>query len=213
MSNDQLVCRLVRDQEQVRRRSVAGDALVLLLLCVVEFYLCFGTGAMRHNMPMAMGQPPFWWKIGSLGLVALIGGWATIVSLETVESPCQGLRWLVGVVALCLAVDWVTGTRCGGLSALATRPNWSGGLLCACKMMLLSVPAVIGFGLLMWSGRPTETTVTALADGIAAAAWVAFVFAFACPYNGSPYIAMLNAVGCGLVTVFARLVLSRLTRW
>ena len=60
---------------------------------------------------------------------------------------------------------------------------------------------------------PLQQALIRTADGIAAAAWVAFVFAFACPYNGSPYIAMLNAVGCGLVTVFARLVLSRLTPW
>jgi hypothetical protein len=213
MPNDRLVDRLVSDLKPVRRRSATGDALALVLLCVIELGLFFGLGAMRPDMPMAMEQPSFWWKLGSLGVIALVGGSVAIVSLDPVESPRRGLRWLVGIVALCLAIGWIIDAGRGGLPALAARLNWHDGLQCVYKMVLLSVPAVIGFGLLMRRGAPTDTGGTALAAGIAAATWGAFVFVFACPYDDPLYIAVWYAVGCGLIAVFARLVLPRLTRW
>jgi hypothetical protein len=213
MSNDRLVDRLVSDLKPVRRRSASGDAFVLVLLCAIELGLFIGLGAMRPDMPMAMEQPSFWWKLGSLGVIALVGGSVAIVSLDPVESPRRGLRWLFGIVALCLAIGWIIDAGRSGLPALAVRLNWHDGLTCVYEMALLSVPAVIGFGLLMRRGASTDTGGTALAAGIAATAWGAFVFVFACPHNDPLYIAVWYAIGSGVVTMFARLVLPRLTRW
>jgi hypothetical protein len=78
---------------------------------------------------------------------------------------------------------------------------------------VLSLPAVIGLGLLMRRGAPTDTGGTSLAVGITAAAWGAFVFVFACPYDDPLYIVVWYSVGCGLVTLLARLALPHLTRW
>jgi hypothetical protein len=213
MPNDSLVDRLVSELKPVRRRSIMRDGLVIGVICAIELGLFLVMGAMRPDMPMAMEEPSFWWKLGSLGLIAMVGGGVAVLSLDPVTSPRPGLRWLVVIVAVCLAAGWIVDASDAGVAALADRLNWLDGIQCVYKMVLLSVPAVVGLGVLMRRGAPTDTAGTALAVGIAAAAWGAFVFVFACPYDDPLYIAVWYAVGCGLVTLFARLVLPRLTRW
>ncbi len=79
--------------------------------------------------------------------------------------------------------------------------------------MALSLPPLLGLGLLMRGGAASEPRATSLAVGIAASAWGAFVFAFACPYDDPFYIVVWYMAGCGLVTLAARLLLPLLTRW
>lgn len=213
MPNRQLVDRLVSDLKPVRRRSMGRDAAILGLLCATELVLFLGLGAMRPDMPMAMRLPSFWWKLVSLAVIALVSGVVAVLSLDPVRSPRRGLRFVAGIVALCLAAGWFVDASRGGLPTLAARLNWHDGLQCVAKMVALSVPAVVGLGLLMRRGAPTDAGGTALAAGVAAAAWGAFVFVFACPYDDPLYIAVWYAAGCGLVTGFARLVLPRLTHW
>jgi hypothetical protein len=67
--------------------------------------------------------------------------------------------------------------------------------------------------LLMRRGAPTDTRGTSLLVGLAAAAWGAFVFVFACPFNDPLYIAVWYSVGCGTVTLLSRFVLPRLAHW
>jgi hypothetical protein len=160
-----------------------------------------------------MELPSLWWKFGSLGVIAVVGGAVAIVSLDPAESPRRGLRWLAAIVAICLAAGWIIDASGDGFPALAARLSWHEGLECVWKVVLLSVPPVAGLGLLMRRGAPTDAGGTAFAVGIAAAAWGAFVFAFACPHDDPLYIAVWYAVGCGSVTVLARLLLPRLTRW
>ncbi len=213
MSNNRLVDRLVGELKPIRRRTAGADAAIFALLCVVELGLFLGLGAMRPDMPLAMEQPSFWWKLGSLGVIALVGGLVAILSFDPVESPRRGLRWLSATIALSLVTGWVIDASRDGLPALVARLNWHDGLQCVYKMVLLSMPAVVGLGLLMRRGAPTDASGTSLAVGIAAAAWGAFVFVFACPHDDPLYIAVWYAVGCGLVTLLARSVLPRLTRW
>jgi len=213
MLNEQLLERLVTDLKPVRRRTWRRDALVFALLCVIELALFAGLGSARPDICAAMALPSFWWKLGSLGAIAVVGAAVAIVSLDPVESPRRGLHWLVGIVAICLAIGWLIDASGGGLQGLVARVDWPDGLECVGSMVLLSVPPVVGLGLLMRRGAPTDSGGTALAVGIAAAAWGAFVFVFACPYDDPLYVAVWYAVGCGLVTGFARLVLPWLTRW
>jgi len=213
MPSDHLVNRLVDDLKPVRRRSAAGDAAMLALAGTVELALFLGLGFMRPDMPMAMEQPSFWWKLGSLGVIALVGGAVAVLSFDPTASPRRGLRWLVALIAVCLAAGWFVDAARAGLPALFERLHWQDGLECVAKMAALSVPAVIGLGLLMRRGAATDAGRTALASGIAAAAWGAFVFVFACPFDDPLYIAVWYAIGCGLVTGFARLALPRVTRW
>lgn len=213
MPTDRLVDRLVSDLTPVRRRSAAKDAAILGLIGATELALFLGLGAMRHDMPMAMQQPSFWWKLGSLGVIALGGAVVAILSFNPVASPRRGLRWLAAVIACCIAAGWIIDASGSGLSTLAARLRWRDGLECVGEMVALSVPAVTGFGLLMRRGAATDAGGSALASGFAAAAWGAFVFVFACPFDDPLYIAVWYAVGCGLVTGFTRLALPRLARW
>lgn len=213
MADDPLIDRLARGLRPVRRRSGGRDAALLGLLGAVELALFLRLGATRPDMPMAMQQPSFWWKLGSLGLIALVGAAVAVVSFDPVRSPRRGLRWLVATVALCLLAGWVVDASRDGWPVLAARVNWREGVQCASKIVALSVPPVLGLGLLMRHGAPTDPGGAALASGIAAAAWGAFVFVFACPYDDPLYIAVWYAVGCGGITALARLALPHLARW
>ena len=213
MRTDVLIDRLISELKPVRRRTALRDAIVLVVLCAVELGLFLALGLMRPDMPMAMHLPSFWWKLASLGLIALVSGTVAIVSLDPVRSPRRGLRWTAALIVVCLAIGWILDASRDGYSVLLARLDWPSGLQCLYKMVVLSVPAVIGLGLLMRRGAPTNGGGTALAAGLAAAAWGSFVFVFACPFDDPFYVAVWYSLGCGTVTLFARFTLPRLTRW
>lgn len=213
MQSDQFLDQLTSDLKPVRRRSARSEALVLATVCVIELGLIFSLGMMRPDMPLAMGLPSFWWKLGSLALIALIGASCAILSFNPVESPRRGLRSLVTIAMLSLTIGFVLDASHDGLAALAMRLDWHEGVRCVGQMVLLSVPMAIALGLLMRRGAPTDLGGTSLASGAAAAGWGAFVFVFACQHDDPLYIAVWYTIGCGLVTLFARLLLPRLTRW
>jgi hypothetical protein len=183
------------------------------MLGIVELGLFLAFGLMRPDMPMAMHLPSFWWKLTSLGLIALVSGAIAILSLDPIRSPRRGLRWVFALIALSLATGWVLDAASDGYAALLTRLDWRDGLQCFGKMVALSVPAVIALGLLMRRGAPTDQGGTALAAGLAAAAWGAFVFVFACPFDDPFYVFVWYSLGCGVVALFARITLPCLTRW
>src|SRR5215469_9910151 len=213
MQHDQLVDRLAADLKAIRRRSVQSELLILATLCGIELGLFLAVGMMRPDMPEAMDHLSFWWKLSSLGLIALIGASAAIISFNPAESPRRGLRSLVAILVLCLAIGWVIDASQNGLPTLATRLDWHEGVKCVCQMVLLSIPAAIALGLFMRRGAPTDLNGTSLASGVAAAGWGAFVFVFACQHDDPLYVAVWYTVGCGLVILFARLLLPWLTRW
>jgi hypothetical protein len=213
MRTDPLIDRLTNELKPVRRRTAWSDALALFVLCAIEFGLFLVMGMMRSDMPMAMHIPSFWWKLGSLGLIGLVSGTVAIMSLDPVRSPRRGLRWIVALITVCLASGWLLDASRDGFSTLISRLDWVNGLQCLYEMVVLSVPVVIGLGLLMRRGAPTDHAGTALAAGLAAAAWGAFVFVFACPFDDPLYVTVWYSLGCGAVTLFARFTLPRLTRW
>ena len=213
MRTDPLIDRLTDELKPVRRRTAWSDALALFVLCAIELGLFLVMGMMRSDMPMAMHVPSFWWKLASLGLIGLVSGTVAIMSLDPVRSPRRGLRWIVALITVCLACGWLLDASRDGVSTLINRLDWVNGLQCLYEMVVLSVPAVIGLGLLMRRGAPTDHAGTALAAGLAAAAWGAFVFVFACPFDDPLYVAVWYSLGCGTVTLFARFTLPRLTCW
>ena len=213
MVDHQLLERLVDDLRPSRRRRPGIEAMAILLLCALELALLLGTGFARRDMTQAMSQASFWWKLGSLGLLAVGGGFTSILSFDPARSPRRGLRWLLALVALCVGAGWFVATPHAALSALLARIDSSGGIVCVAKIMVLSIPPLLGLGLLMRRAAPTEPGHTALAVGITAAACGAFMFVFACPHDDPLYIAVWYLVGCGLVTLATRLLLPILTRW
>ena len=90
MRTESLVDRLSKDLRPVQRRSMAREALLLLLLAAVEVAAFLGMGFMRPDMPVAMEAPSFWWKLTSMGLIAVLGAGVAILSGDPVRSPRRG---------------------------------------------------------------------------------------------------------------------------
>jgi hypothetical protein len=213
MRTDSLVDRLAQDLRPVRPRSVRREALLLLLLGVAEVGAFLGMGFMRPDMPVAMEAPSFWWKLTSLGLIAFLGAGVALLSADPVRSPRRGLRWIVICIAVIFASGWAIDAAGNGMAELVRRLDWIHGLQCVWKMVVLSIPPAIVLGGLIRRGAPTDRSGTALAAGLASAAWGAFVFVFACPSDDPLYIAVWYTIGCSIVTLLGRAILMRLSRW
>jgi hypothetical protein len=213
MSFDSLIDRLSGDLNPVRPRRLWRDVPIIAAICVAEIIVFFALGVALPNMPMRMHQPTLWWRLVSLGLIAVISGVPAILSFTPTYSPRRALRWLSVVIGVCLAAGLSIGAGPDDLESLARRIDWTNGIQCAAKMIALSVPPVLGLGALMRRGAPTDGSGTALLVGIAGAAWGAFVFVFACPFNDPLYIAVWYTVGCGTVVLVSRAILPRLSRW
>ncbi len=213
MRTDALVERLAQDLRPVRPRSIRREALLLLLLGFVELAAFIGMGFMRPDMPEAMEAPSFWWKLSSMGLIALLGAGVALLSADPVRSPRRGLRWILVCIAAIFASGWLIDATGNGVAELVHRLDWTHGLQCVWKMAVLSIPPAIALGALLRRGAPTDRSGTALAAGLSSAAWGAFVFVFACPSDDPLYIAVWYTVGCSIVTILGRLILMRLSRW
>jgi hypothetical protein len=213
MRTDSLVDRLSQDLRPVRPRSITREALLLLLLGVLEVAAFLGLGFMRPDMPVAVEAPSFWWKLTSMGLIAVLGAGVAILSADPVRSPRRGLRWILVCIVAILASGWLIDASGHGLADLVRRLDWSQGLQCVWKMVALSIPPAIALGVLVRRGAPTDRGGTALAAGLSSAAWGAFVFVFACPSDDPLYIAVWYTVGCSIVTIVGRAALLRLSRW
>jgi hypothetical protein len=213
MRTESLVDRLSRDIRPVRRRSIAREALLLLFLAGVEIAAFLGMGFMRPDIPVAMEAPSFWWKLTSMGLIAVLGAGVAILSADPVRSPRRGLRWILVCIVAILASGWLIDAAGNGLADLVHRLEWSQGLQCVWKMVVLSIPPAVALGVLIRRGAPTDRAGTALAAGLSSAAWGAFVFVFACPSDDPLYIAVWYTVGCSIVTILGRTILIRLSRW
>jgi hypothetical protein len=213
MRTESLVDRLSQDIRPVRRRSIAREALLLLFLAGIEISAFLGMGFMRPDIPVAMEAPSFWWKLTSMGLIAVLGAGVAILSADPVQSPRRGLRWILVCIVAILAGGWLIDAAGNGLADLVHRLDWSQGLQCVWKMVVLSIPPAVALGVLIRRGAPTDRAGTALAAGLSSAAWGAFVFVFACPSDDPLYIAVWYTVGCSIVTILGRTILIRLSRW
>ena len=213
MRTESLLDRLCQDLRPVRRRSIAREAQLLLFLGAVEAAAFLGMGFMRPDMPVAMEAPSFWWKLTSMGLIAVLGAGVAILSADPVQSPRRGLRWILVCIVAILASGWLIDAAGHGTADLVRRLDWSQGVQCVWKMIVLSIPPAIALGELIRRGAPTDRAGTALAAGLSSAAWGAFVFVFACPSDDPLYIAVWYTVGCSIVTILGRAILIRLSRW
>ena len=212
MRTDSLLDHLSQDLRPVRRRNILREASFLLLLGVVEIAAFLGMGFMRPDMLVAMEAPSFWWKLSSLGLIAVLGAGVAILSSDPIRSPRRGLRWILICIVI-LATGWLIDAANNGLADMLRRLDWLQGVQCVWKMVVLSIPPAIGLSILIRRGAPTDPAGTALAAGLSSAAWGAFVFVFACPSDDPLYIAFWFTLGCSIVTILGRAILIRLSRW
>ena len=213
MQTEHVITQLVGHLQPVRPRTARRDALVLLVLFGVELAMALGLGATRTDLPEAAATMSFWWKLVTLGAVAALGGALTLLSLDPARSPRQGLRWMLSIAAASLATGWMIDAAHDGWPALVQRIDWPTGVECVVQIVVLSLPAVAALTLLMRRGAPTDANASALAAGLAAAGWGAFVFVFSCPYDDPLYVVLWYGLGCGAVAAVTRLLLPHLIRW
>jgi hypothetical protein len=208
-----LVDELAADLRPVRRRNVGVETLAIAALCAIELALWLMAGMARPDLIHVMETTPtFCWKMSSAGVLAVIGAATAIASLDPPASPRRGLAWIATGVALFLASACL-GVAIVGLSDPIARLDWRDGVDCVARLVLLSIPPIAAFGLLMRRAAPTDLAGTAMACGVAAAAWAAFVFMFACPHDDPLYIAVWYTIGCAVCALVARAILPRLARW
>ena len=213
MKLDALIEQLTDDLEPVRPRRLWADVLILALIAVLELALLFGLGFAHLDTQRIMTQPSMGWRLVSLGVIALMSGFLAVRSFDPAYSAKDALRWLALIVALCVVYGVIMGGLPAGAASLAHRLAWRSGIQCASKIVLLSIPPLAALAVLCRRGAPTDMRRTPLLIGAAAAAWGAFVFVFACPFNDPLYIVVWYGIGCGIVTLAARFLLPRMAHW
>jgi hypothetical protein len=213
MRTESLVDHLSQNLRPVRPRSIKREALLLFVLGAIEIAAFANMGFVRPDIPMAMELPSFWWKLLSMGFIAVLGAGVALMSANPVRSPRRGLRWILACIAVIFATGWLIDAAGDGAGELFRRLDWTHGLQCVWEMVALSIPPAIALGVLIRRAAPTDRSGTALAGGLSSAAWGAFVFVFACPSDDPLYIAVWYTVGCSIVTIVGRAALLRLSRW
>ncbi len=213
MKLDSLIDQLAGDLAPVRPRRFWVDASIMALVAVIELALLFAIGFARLDMHRMMTQPTMGWRIVSLGVISLVSGILAIRSFDPAYSARRSLRWLALIIAICLASGIIMAGLPAGAASLMQRLDWRSGVQCASKIVLLSIPPLLALVVLGRRGAPTDMRRTPLLIGLAAAAWGAFVFIFACPFNDPLYIMVWYGAGCGIVTLACRFLLPRIARW
>lgn len=212
MQTRTLIDHLSRDLKPVRPRTFFSDARMLVILFVIELGLYLGARMFRPDIAFAIYLRSFWWKLLSLGLIGTVGGTATILSVDPTGTSRGSLRFILGLIAMSLLSGWLF-CMPDWLPLPATRLNPMQGLHCVYTIILLSIPFTIGLGLVIRRGAPTDLEGTASTAGIAAAAWGAFIFTFACPIDDPFYIALFYSIGCGAVLICSRRILKYIAHW
>ncbi|AHE56924.1 NrsF family protein [Sphingomonas sanxanigenens] len=209
MSSESLIVHLSSDLAPVQRRSMVREGGLVLALGAIELALFLSVGVMRPDIGHMAGSPYLMWRVGSLGLLAVVACVLAIRSFSPTARPRRGL-----MLACALAVAAIVGgafvTPDGASEcALLDRISPARGMLCAASIFVLSLPIVALLGALMRRAAPTQPRLSALASGIAAGACGAFVFAFCCPFNDPLYVVVWYTVGCAAVAAAARWRLPR----
>ena len=213
MPNDGLIESLVADLKPHSQLPRWAKWAALAGLAVLQVVLMLRVRGMRPDMPMAMMQPSIWWKGGSLAIISLISVVAAVRSFVPASSPHTLLRLLIPALAVALALGWLIDAGSAGFGQLVERLDWRDGVSCMKQVVLLSIPAICVLGLMMRRGAATNPQGTALAIGLAAASWGAFVFVFSCPHDDPFYTAVWYSISVAAIGGIGRIILPLLTRW
>lgn len=209
MSNEALISELTSQLAPVRRRSMMREGALLFALCAVELALFLTVGLMRPDMNQMAGSPFLMWRVGSLGLLAVVACVLAVRSFSPTARPRQGLMVACALAVVALALGPFVAPAGVSDTALLDRIDPARGLMCATSIFVLSLPIVALLGALMRRAAPAQPRLSALASGLAAGACGAFVFAFCCPFNDPLYVIVWYSVGCAAVTAAARWRLPR----
>ncbi|EJL31878.1 NrsF family protein [Novosphingobium sp. AP12] len=209
MSNESLIIDLSSDLAPVQRRSMLREGALVLALGAVELALFLTMGVMRPDMHHMAGSPFLMWRVGSLGLLAVVASALAIRSFQPTARPRRGLMLACSLAVVAIVCGAFVTPEDVGERVLLDRIDPASGVLCAASIFVLSLPIVALLGALMRRAAPTQPRLSALASGIAAGACGAFVFAFCCPFNDPLYVVVWYSVGCTAVAGAARWRLPR----
>lgn len=213
MGTDSLLDALAQDLAPVRRRSMSRDLLILGALATAEVALSLMLSGLRPDWRAAAETPIFWWKAIGVGVLSVIGVTAALRSFAAESSPRGGLRLFAAALSVVLALG--VGLTMGDASrvGLIARLDWRHGVGCLIHTTVLALPMLAAFVWLARRGAPTDPSGTALATGAAAAAWGTFVFTLSCRSDDPFYVIFWYLLGCGTLTLVARVAVVRLIRW
>ena len=209
MSLDTLIHDLSSGLEPVRRRSVLRDAGLLLAVGAGELAVFFAAGMMRPDMGQAIGTPYMGWKLASFAVLVAISWTTALRSLSPVVSAHRGLMLAILAAVLAMLVGSLVDLGAAGDAALASRIEPIRGLRCAVAITILSLPPAAILAYLLRRGAPSHPEESALAVGVAAGSWGAFVFSFCCPSNDPLYVAVWYGAACMAVAAAARWLIPR----
>jgi hypothetical protein len=213
MTSERLLDELASGLTPVRSRSAMRDGMAIAGLAAIELLLFLMLGLHRPDLPHAMGEMSFWWKLISLGLLAGVAVVTAVRSFDPSVSPMKGLRWAAWLGGVVLLTGWGIDTTHHADAPLLARLDWQAGMACLGSMVMLSLPLLIALTVLMRRGAPTDRRESALAAGLGAAAWGAFVFFFRCGHDDPLYIVFWYGSGCVLIAFAGRSLLPLVTRW
>ncbi|MGF7150348.1 hypothetical protein FHS96_004006 [Sphingomonas zeicaulis] len=209
MSNESLIVHLSSDLAPVQRRSMLREGGLVLAIGAAELALFLSLGVMRPDISHMAGSPYLLWRLGSLGLLAVISCVLAIRSFSPTAQPRRGLALACALAVAAIAVGAFVTPNGVSERELLDRINPASGVLCAASIIVLSLPILALLGVVMRRAAPTQPRLSALASGIAAGACGAFFFAFCCPFNDPLYVVVWYSVGCAAVATAARWRLPR----
>jgi hypothetical protein len=213
MKTDQLIDMLSTNVEPVKSEW-GGKALTwaIVLGGAASFCLMLMTGGLRTDMPGGS-------HAGSLALkllfaLSLIGvGTALLIKLNRPGQDGKGLFKLIFLPFLAVGF--------AGIAALAVEPSADWGPICfgthwiAC-LFCIPLFAIIPFAVLIWAlrkGAPTNLRRTGAIAGLVAGALGAAAYAFHCPDDSLPFVAIWYGAMVGLCAWVGAKLGPRLLRW
>lgn len=211
MKTDHLIDMLSTNVEPVKTIQIRKTlTLALMIGGAAAFCLMLGTVGLRSGLTTSLGFLALK-LVFTLSLITL--GTLLLARLARPGQRSKKLSSLALVPFLVLA--------CAGVAALGFHgPMAWGKMLFGMNWLtcLLCIPmfAVIPFAALVWflrKGAPTELKLTGAIAGLVAGALGATAYAFHCPDDAVPFIAIWYGGMVGLCALIGALVGPRLLRW
>lgn len=198
---------LVATAAPVPRRRVWRDVGIIAILGAVQFI------GLRYLLPMdtfeaAMGANPIRMsiKVSVFALATVIfSGMAVLSFYPSANRHNRVLLATIAafVVAILLGFEW----------RMPSGLPLGYGFNCMFAILAMSLPVMLGLGLLMTAGASTRPRRSALLIGLAGGAFGAFIFAFQCPIVSVAYMVTWYGGGIASAAGIALMLLPRIIRW
>ncbi len=211
MKTDQLIDFLSTNLEPVHGGQVRKTlALALIVGGVGAFCVMLGTVGLRPDGMSHLGFLALR-LVFTLGLIVF--GAALLARLA---QPGQSGRRLAALTLLPFLVLVVTGAIAFGLESPMSWGRMLFGMNWATCLVCIPLFAVVPFMTLIWflrKGAPTDLTRTGAIAGLVAGALGATAYAFHCPDDSVPFIAVWYGAMVALCSLTGALLGPKLLRW